>query len=108
MEKILAPHGGGKTTDLIGMADITKNPGYYIVCFDKKEARRILALSIQRKTQINFPITYQEFIEKEYYAKGIDGFLIDNLEDLIQKISDVKIKAITMTVEKKNDRPIFG
>ena len=47
--------------------------------------------------KIPLPITYIEFVNKEYHSKGISGFLIDNLERLFEYMSDVPVHAVTMT-----------
>ena len=93
MKKIMMEPGYGKTYQLIKMSAETRN---YIVCNSKKECSRIHAMSLEMGLSIPFPISYEEFLGKEYYGKRIRGFLIDNVDDLLESISTVRINAITM------------
>jgi hypothetical protein len=93
MEKIIMPRGTGKTHQLIIKSADT---GDYIVCHSIDEALRIQHESNKLGVKIPLPITYNEFIKNEYYAKGIKGFLIDNVEKLLQSLTEVPIKAITL------------
>ena len=45
---------------------------------------------------INFPLSFSEFIKNEYYAKGIKKIHIDNADMLLQKLTNVKIATISM------------
>lgn len=95
MQKIILPRGKGKTTLLIEKAAENQN---YIVCRSQKEAARIASIAQEMKLSIPFPITYAEFITKDFYSRGIKGFLIDNADALLQVMADsTPIIAITMT-----------
>ena len=48
------------------------------------------------KLEIPFPITWAEFVEKRYYGRGINSFMIDNLDLCIQQMTDVEIKTISI------------
>lgn len=98
MKKIILPRGKGKTTELI---KISAETGCYIVCRSPSEASRIQLTATQIGLRIPFPITYEEFITGQYFGKGIKGFLIDDLDKLINEISAVvPVYAVTMTDEK--------
>lgn len=98
MKTIAKPRGSGKTTKLIKMS---AKSGSYIVCLNQREAGRIFDQARNEDKDINFPITYDEFINKRYYGKGIKGFLIDEIGLLVQCICrDVGIEAVTLTLEK--------
>jgi len=94
MKTYIIPRSKGKTIKLIKESARTNN---YIVCHSIDEACRIQALAIEMKLQIPLPITYYEFLEKRYYAKGINGFLIDNADMFLQSISNVPINSITVS-----------
>lgn len=94
MNKIIDAIGSGKTTQLI---KISAETGAYIVCLNMDEAARIQHQSQQMNLKIPFPITFDEFISRKYYGAGIKGFLIDNIEMLLQSMSNVPILAITMS-----------
>lgn len=93
MEKIIMNRGYGKTTQLIKKSAKTSN---YIVCQNQLEASRIQDEAQKLGLDIPFPITYREFIRHEYRGQNINGFLIDNLEYLLQYLSVVPINAVTM------------
>lgn len=95
MEKIIMKRGYGKTTQLIKKSAETRN---YIVCRDFKEACRIHQDAIKMGLNIPLPITYTEFIEKKYCGKNINGFLIDNVDILLEYISNVPVNSITLSV----------
>lgn len=93
MKKIISQAGGGKTTELIRMSGETQN---YIVCMNQKECSRISAIAHEMNIKIPFPISYDEFINRDYYGQGVKGVLIDNIEYFINRISDVPVNAITL------------
>lgn len=96
MKKIIAKRGGGKTTELI---KISAENGYYIVCHQKQECQRISKQAERMGLKIPFPITFSEFVDKDYHSPGIKGFLIDNADMLIEYMSLAPIAAITMRSE---------
>lgn len=95
MDKIFTGPGLGKTRLLIQKSHLT---GATIVCLSHEECDRIQRLADELGLHITFPISFDEFINRKYYAKRIDGFLIDNAEMLLQELTPVKIKAITITI----------
>jgi hypothetical protein len=98
MEKIIMKRGYGKTYQLIKKSSIT---GDYIVCHSMQEASSIQRQAQELGLKIPFPLSYDEFLDKKYYGKNISGFLIDNVELLIRRLSksDVPVNAITLSVE---------
>jgi len=84
-----------KTSELIRM---THNNGKYIVCHNHKEAYRIAEVARESKFNIQFPLTYQEFVNRRY-SGGIPALLIDNVDALIQYMAKVKVEAITIDKE---------
>lgn len=94
MKIIIRPRGMGKTTELIRQSN---KEWKYIVCHSHQEAVRIQEQARRINIEIPLPITYQEFLEKQYYGKGIKGFLVDNVGMLLQSLSPVKIDTITLT-----------
>lgn len=87
------PRGFGKTYQLIKKS---ASSGDYIVCHRQEECSRIQAKAKEMGMNIPFPITYDEFISKQYYGKGISGFLIDNIEMFLQTLTEVPINVITL------------
>lgn len=94
MKKIIMKRGHGKTYQLIKLSSELQN---YIVCRNKNEAHMIMSMAKELNFNIPQPITYQEFINKQYYGQGIKGFLIDNAEYLLQSMTSVPINAISIT-----------
>jgi hypothetical protein len=94
MKIIVKPRLGGKTTELIRLAD--KHNGY-IICRDRNEAGRVANAASDMGHVINFPITFDEFQRTKYYAIGIRKIFIDNADLLIQSMTSVPIAAITVT-----------
>lgn len=70
--------------------------GAYIVCPAKKDVERILSAAAKLKLNIPCPLTFYEFLEEKYHGKGIPGFLIDDVDLLLQRLSDVPIDAISI------------
>lgn len=100
MEIVLSPRRAGKTTQLIKMA---AEDHLYLVCCTYGEMRRVwlLMLKMKEKGEIETlppqPLTFDEFLEGKYYPRGIKGFLIDNADLLLQRLSYSRIFAITLT-----------
>lgn len=97
MKIILGKGGSGKTVSLI--KESHKN-GQYIVCLDQLEASRIHTTAIGMGLNIPFPITFAEFLNRQYYSKGVRGFLIDNIDALLVRICpNVSIDIVTLREE---------
>ncbi|MCK4258047.1 MAG: hypothetical protein KAX49_03665 [Halanaerobiales bacterium] len=102
MEIILLDRGEGKTLKLLERA---ANWNGYIVCHTKVEAYRIQKVARANGIEINFPLTFNEFLEKQYLGKEIKCFHIDNADILLQALTNVPIKTISMT--EKGDKNLF-
>lgn len=99
MKVILSGVRSGKTTKAIKIA--AKND-LYIVCHSLGECSRIAQQAKDAGLNIRFPVTFEELIRKQYYAKGIKGIVIDNVDMLLQKlVPDLKIEAITINKEER-------
>ncbi len=92
MKIIYRPRCTGKTTELIEMA-LAEN--LYIICANHKECINISRQSQMMEKFIPFPLTYDEFINKRFCGRNINGFLIDNVEILLQYMAGiVPVKAM--------------
>jgi hypothetical protein len=92
VRKIVDVRNSGKTTRLIKMSAET---GAYIVC-DNPHYVAFMAESLNYN--IPFPLSYYEFVERKYYGKNMKGFLIDEIDHLVQYIArDIKILGLTMS-----------
>lgn len=90
---ILGDVGSGKTDALI---KISHDTGQYIVC-RMSAVHEIASRARFLKTPVPFPISYGEFIEKRYYGKGIKGFLVDDVDALLNEMTrGVPVTQITM------------
>ncbi len=94
MQIIIKPKGEGKTVDLIKLSAASWN---YIVCHNMGECRRIVSVANKIALDIPYPISYDEYLARRYYPDAIKGFLIDNVEMLLNHISLVPVNAITIT-----------
>lgn len=94
MIKIFREKGGGKTDELIKISNNTKD---VIVCMNINDMVRVKSRARHLKLSIPQPITYSDFINKNYLGRNISGFLIDNIEELLNSISYIPINAITLT-----------
>ena len=93
MKIIYKERNGGKTTELIKLSHETK---HYIVCSKHDEAICLFNEAKEMGYDIPQPITYYEFVNGKY-GEFVGGFLIDNVECLLEYISKVPITAITLT-----------
>jgi hypothetical protein len=93
MQKIILSRGKGKTSTLIEMSAKT---GYYMIVRTHTEANRVQESAKRLGFDIPLPITYWDFIKKNYYGSGIKGFLLDNLDEFLSYMTDKPILAVTM------------
>lgn len=98
MKIIARPRKAGKTTELILEAEKSYS---HIICPDHRAANIIWAQAREIGAVIPQPITWDEFREGRYYGEGIESFMIDDADIILQKMTSVPIKAITVTEEKK-------
>ena len=96
MEVILRARQTGKTAELIKRAG---NCNGYIVCHDRNSVQQVANLARQMKIDINFPLTLEEFLNRQYHGVGVKKFHIDNVEFLLRLLSEVPIETITLTDE---------
>jgi hypothetical protein len=94
--------GAGKTTELIRMSAKLSGPNgvgpVYIVCLDLDRVDYVMGIARHLGLNIPQPITAREFIRAEYYSQGrhgIAGFLVDDVEAILQQLSPhVKVMGI--------------
>ena len=97
MKKILLPRQGGKTSQLIEMAD---NYNGYIICPSVERIRNVLEQADRMGKKINPPITFRGFMRGQY-CKGLRAkIFIDDLDDVLSCIFEIPIEAITMTIDE--------
>lgn len=100
MKVYARPRQGGKTTELVRLA---AGEFLYVVCPDRRQVRYVAQLARDMGLDIPFPMTWGEFLRGDYRAKGVEGFVIDNLDLCIQGMSHVPVRAVSLTDE---DAPI--
>lgn len=98
MEIIYMGRRCGKTTRAIKAA---AEHFAYIVCMNMDNCTAVFNQAKEMGLDIPFPITMREFVSGEYAGKGVKGFVIDNADMLLQSISKVPIRAITINMEDK-------
>ena len=101
MKMIIRPRGGGKTTELIRIANKTDA---IIVCFSDREVNRIYKQANMLDLPIRKPISYRRLLIDNDMGLRIvkEEYLIDELDKFLSQIGN--IKAFTMTP----DEPIDG
>lgn len=101
--KILAlPRAGGKTDRLIQMAHGSRA---YIVC---PNPHTVSLRAKQLGCDIMFPLTYDEFIQRQYHARNVEGFYIDNLDMMIQYMSVNPVLGASVTVDNDIEQQDTG
>jgi hypothetical protein len=86
MKILVSGRGGGKTTKLI---DESANTGAYIVTLNRQRANQIQDEARAHGLSIPLPISFDEFLHRQYYGKGIKGFLIDDAEQVLYRLCPV-------------------
>lgn len=94
MRIIISARQAGKTTEIIRQAS---KDWLCIVCPNRVQVGLVADMAARRGMDIPFPITWYDFISKNYYGKNINGFAIDNLDMCISQESSVPIKVVSMT-----------
>lgn len=64
-----------------------------MVCQDRRAVSNTVQMANDMGMSIRFPITFYEFINKEYYGKNIKGFVIDDADVLIQHLTSIRVCA---------------
>jgi hypothetical protein len=100
MKAVVAPRAGGKTTELIKMAN---KEWLYIVCIDRRAVENTANLARQLGIDIPFPITFEDLVYGRFHPPGIKGFLVDDVDVFLrQRSRGVPIHAIAVTGEHLN------
>lgn len=89
-----------RTSRLIEISAEAQSQGKnnYIVVRSQRQAHLISQKAKELGLNINFPISFDEFLTHRYHGPHIDHFLIDDADQLLQSISSVSIKAIVVEV----------
>jgi hypothetical protein len=73
------------------------------LCHNKQEATEVFKRAIELNLPINTPITYDEFLDRQFYrgkGKCFDkGVLINNIEIFLAHLSHLQVIAFTMNEE---------
>lgn len=94
MEIIIKKPREGKTTELIRRC---AEHGGYIVSANQMRAKATFKMAKEMGYKIPFPITFYEFLQGHFYAKGIKRFYIDDAHEILKEIArGVEIDSITI------------
>lgn len=95
MKFIIGARGAGKTTALVEKA---AKEHLYIVCRDRARADDVFRGALSEGFNIPNPITFDDLICGRFHGKGIRGFLIDDVDALLQLVArGVPVVAAAMT-----------
>lgn len=103
MKIIHRPRAAGKTTELIKLA--SEAPYRLIVCPSKMHVKMIWNMAMEMlnikviKQLPPMPITYDEFLNKKYFGKSVNGFLMDDVDWFIQSFTRIRIEAVSISGE---------
>lgn len=95
MKVIAMNRGTGKTTKLIKLCS---KSGGYIVC-RRSSVNLIMEHTKKLGLSIPYPLSYEEFISRNYCARGVKKVYIDDLDDFLNYISSVPVEAVTVDKE---------
>lgn len=91
---VIGGKGTGKTEKLIELA---AKDFSYIVVRNKVVARSITGRARKMGVNIPFPLTYEEFIKGKFCGRGINGFMIDDVDALLWYLArGEKVKAFSL------------
>jgi hypothetical protein len=77
----------------------------YIVCRNQDDCSDIQSIALKMGYNIPFTLTYDEFIDKKYNEKGIRGFLIEDVDQLLRyKLNLYPTMKLTLLFER--DYPV--
>lgn len=81
---IVGGRGSGKTTRCIELA--YKNDAYIV---SRTHAHAIYTAGLARKMgiSIHHPITYDEYFRGEFHNKNINGFVVDDVDELMSYLA---------------------
>jgi hypothetical protein len=92
---ITLPRNKGKTTELVKLA---AEKWLYIVSIDRRSVENTAKIARELGLDIPFPITFEEFMQGRFHPSGIRGFLIDDVDMLLEyQARGVPIHAVTIT-----------
>lgn len=87
----------GKTTELIRLADTSKQVGWYIVCARRADCVHVSSLAISMGIDIHFPLTMREATAP--LGHGVRALLIDDVDRVLQDVASREIKVVTITAD---------
>lgn len=105
MRVIYSGRRTSRTTQLIEACARAEANGEvsYIVCGNHDQAYAIHQKAKEMGKWIGFPLTYDEFLSRRYAGQNIKNFFIDNADHLLQQLSYVSIRVVTMEKRENDD-----
>ncbi len=94
MRVIIGAPGSGKTLELIKMSAAR---GYRIVCDTLQRAEKIQAQAKEMGYDIPQPVSFTTFLSHPTSPLWIKGFLLDDADQLLQRLVNRPIAAITIS-----------
>lgn len=103
MKVIASGRKTSRTTQLIELCAELEAKGEisYIVVGTQREAHMVAQKAKELDLTIGFPITFDEFLNQQYFGPHIKHFLIDNVDHLLYRLTTIHIAAVTIL--KEND-----
>ena len=99
MQVIYKVRGEGKTEELLQLA---AREGLTLVLVNRCECMRLRLRAVELNLIISNPITHWDFIEGRGMRRRFTGFLIDNVEILLQNLTLTPVVGISINKEKQD------
>lgn len=92
----------GRTTKAVETA-AAKNA--YVVCRDRSAVMRCVEIAKEKDLDIPFPLTFDEFLGGRFNPSGINGFVIDDLDEMTRRLAQgVPVEMVTLEFVEEKDR----
>ena len=93
----LSERGSGKTSRLIERAHKDR---FYIVVANKRRASEVFKVARGMDLHVPFPITFSEFRGGHFCSRGVRGFLVDDVDELLVMMGNgAPVVAMSMSSE---------
>lgn len=98
MKIIVKERGAGKTTQLLLSAH--RHNGYLVVP-SRKRAYQVAEMARQMDLDINFPLSFDEFVKGQFHGRNCEPLWIDDVDLLLEHLArGTSIGAMTISEER--------
>lgn len=94
MQVIVRPRQGGKTIEALRLA---ARHFACIVVATRQEGDELAATARQLQLNIPQPITWDQFMSGRYSGRGVNPFVVDNIDRCVQQGAIAEVVGVTLT-----------